>query len=101
MKTIDPAQVPSFLQQLERVIAERQASGGESSYTASLFAAGPVRIAQKVGEEGVELAIAGALGDRAAIVTEAADLLFHVLVLLKARDLALADVVAELERRQR
>jgi phosphoribosyl-ATP pyrophosphohydrolase/phosphoribosyl-AMP cyclohydrolase len=60
-----------------------------------------MRIAQKVGEEGVELALAGVGGDRAQVIGETADLLYHVLVLLAARDVSLADVVQELERRHR
>ena len=90
-----------FLQPLELVIEQRRTAGGEESYTAQLFADGPVRIAQKVGEEGVELAIAGAQGTQKEIVSEAADLLFHVLVLLKSRDLSLTDVSDELRRRHR
>lgn len=89
----------AFLIALETLIAERQAAAPEGSYTASLFQAGPMRIAQKVGEEGVEVALAGAAGDNQSVVSEAADLLFHLLVLLRARDIPLADVVTELERR--
>lgn len=92
---------PGFLAQLEAVIAERRTAAPDGSYTARLLAAGPDRIAQKVGEEGVELALAGASGDRTRIVSEAADLLYHTLVLLAARDVRLADVLAELERRHR
>lgn len=90
-----------FLERLERVIRERRIAAPGSSYTASLFAAGTTRVAQKVGEEAVELALAGAAGDRSAVVSEAADLLYHTLVLLAARDLALEDVVRELEARHR
>jgi phosphoribosyl-ATP pyrophosphohydrolase len=91
-----------FLITLENVIAERKASGGaEESYTASLLAAGSKRIAQKVGEEGVELALAGAEGNTQEIISEAADLIYHVLVMLGNFDLKLGDVVAELERRHR
>lgn len=89
----------SFLIALETLIAERQVAAPEGSYTASLFQAGPMRIAQKVGEEGVELALAGAAGEDRAVVSEAADLIFHLLVLLRARDIPLADVITELERR--
>jgi len=90
-----------FLQTLESVIEQRKSASKEGSYTAQLFADGPVRIAQKVGEEGVELAIAGAQGTQKEIVSEAADLLFHVLVLLKSHDLSLTDVSDELRRRHR
>ncbi len=89
----------SFLIALETLIAERQVAAPAGSYTASLFQAGPLRIAQKVGEEGVELALAGATGEKQAVVAEAADLVYHLLVLLRARDIALADVISELERR--
>jgi phosphoribosyl-ATP pyrophosphohydrolase/phosphoribosyl-AMP cyclohydrolase len=90
-----------FLQTLEAVIEQRKGAGSDESYTAQLFADGPVRIAQKVGEEGVELALAGAQGTQTEIVAEAADLLFHVLVLLKSHDLSLTDVSDELRRRHR
>jgi len=90
-----------FLQQLERVIAERRSAAPDGSYTASLLASGRQRIAQKVGEEGVELALAGVGDDRARVVAETADLLYHVLVLLAARDVSLDEVLQELERRHR
>ena len=90
-----------FLSQLETVIAERLKDAPEGSYTARLAAQGPLKIAQKVGEEGVELALAAAAQDRDRVTAEAADLLYHLLVLLATRDLTLADVVAELERRHR
>lgn len=91
----------SFLGSLEKVIDQRRTSPTGSSYTATLFASGQQRIAQKVGEEGVELALAGVGDDRAKIVSETADLLYHVLVLLAAREIRLAEVVEELERRHR
>lgn len=90
-----------FLRQLELVIAQRRSSAPDSSYTASLLASGNQRIAQKVGEEGVELALAGVGDDRARIVAETADLLYHVLVLLAARDVSLEEVLRELERRHK
>jgi phosphoribosyl-ATP pyrophosphohydrolase/phosphoribosyl-AMP cyclohydrolase len=90
-----------FLTTLEAVIASRRDSNASGSYTAQLFAAGLPRMAQKVGEEGVELAIAAVQDDDARVTSEAADLLYHLLVLLRARDLELADVVQELERRHR
>lgn len=90
-----------FLHQLELVIGERQSASPDSSYTASLLASGRQRIAQKVGEEGVELALAGVGDDRERVVAETADLLYHVLVLLAARGVRLDEVLQELERRHR
>lgn len=89
-----------FLAELETVIAARLADAdAESSYTARLAAGGPARMAQKVGEEGVEVALAGAAGDRDSLIAETADLLYHTLVLLRGRDVSLAEVSAELARR--
>ena len=90
---------PHFLAQLEAVVAERGAADPEESYTARLMAKGVKRIAQKVGEEGVEAALAATVGDREELTNEAADLLYHLLVLLRASDLTLADVTDELKRR--
>jgi len=90
-----------FLRQLEQVIAERRNADPASSYTASLLASGRQRIAQKVGEEGVELALAGVGDDRSQVVAETADLIYHVLVLLAVQQVSLAEVVQELERRHR
>ena len=73
----------SFLTDLEQVIADRQGADPKSSYTASLFARGVKRIAQKVGEEGVESALAAMAGDKEELKNEAADLIFHLLVLLQ------------------
>lgn len=91
----------SFLLQLEQVIAARKADASEHSYTAKLFRAGAARIAQKVGEEGVELALASVTGGREDVVSEAADLLYHMLVLLHGHEAGLTDVVSELERRHK
>ena len=88
-----------FLTKLETVIAARAASPGAESYTASLLRDGTKRIAQKVGEEAVELAIAAAAGKRDEVANEAADLVYHLLVLLHAKDLSLDDVVRVLEAR--
>jgi phosphoribosyl-ATP pyrophosphohydrolase/phosphoribosyl-AMP cyclohydrolase len=88
-----------FLGQLESIIQQRLRDGGEGSYTARLAAAGDKRMAQKLGEEAVELALAAVSGDRAEQLDEAADLVYHLLVLLNARGLNLADVSAVLERR--
>lgn len=90
-----------FLQKLEAVVAGRLENPPEGSYTARLAAQGVLKVAQKIGEEGVELALAAAAQDRDRVTAEAADLLYHLLVVLRLRDLTLADVVAELERRHR
>ncbi len=89
----------SFLTDLEQVIADRQGADPKSSYTASLFARGVKRIAQKVGEEGVESALAAMAGDKEELKNEAADLIFHLLVLLRSQDLALNDVIDVLKAR--
>jgi phosphoribosyl-ATP pyrophosphohydrolase len=89
----------SFLETLEGVIAQRLEDAPAGSYTAQLAAGGVKRVAQKVGEEATELALAAVGEDRARVTAEAADLLYHTLLLLKLREAALADVVAELERR--
>ena len=89
----------AFLGQLETIIQQRLRDGDESSYTARLAAAGDKRMAQKVGEEAVELALAAVSGDRKEQLDEAADLVYHLLVLLNTRALSLADVSAVLERR--
>lgn len=89
----------SFLSQLESVIEQRVSARPEGSYTARLWSEGPTRMAQKVGEEGVEVALAAVTQTPDKLVGEAADLLFHLTLLLKSRQLSLADVVAELERR--
>ena len=87
------------LARLEQTIAARAAADPSESWTAKLLASGPKRIAQKVGEEGVETALAGAAGDEAELASEAADLVYHLLVLLKARGLSLQDVLDVLESR--
>ncbi len=84
---------------LEATIRSRRASDAGSSYTASLFAKGRPKIAQKLGEEAVETVIAAFSGDDAAIVPEAADLIFHLCVLLADAGLSLDDVRAEIARR--
>lgn len=93
------AQRLAFLALLENIIANRIADQPESSYTAKLFAKGTGRIAQKVGEEGVETALAAVSRDDAGLVSECADLVFHLLVLLKSRELNLELVVEELKAR--
>ena len=89
----------TFLTTLEQVIGDRLNAPSQESYTASLAALGPKRIAQKIGEEGVELAIAAVAGDREEITNESADLLYHVLVMLGSQGIALSDVVDVLEAR--
>jgi phosphoribosyl-ATP pyrophosphohydrolase/phosphoribosyl-AMP cyclohydrolase len=89
----------SFLLELERVIAQRIVEAPEGSYTAKLYARGVRRVAQKVGEEGLEVALAGAGEPDDALVAECADLLYHLLVLLRSRSLPLAEVIEELRRR--
>jgi phosphoribosyl-ATP pyrophosphohydrolase/phosphoribosyl-AMP cyclohydrolase len=91
----------AFLERLQEIIRERLADAPAGSYTAKLAAQGILMVAQKVGEEGVELALAAAAQDRARVTAEAADLVYHVLLLLAMRELTLADVVAELEKRHR
>jgi phosphoribosyl-ATP pyrophosphohydrolase/phosphoribosyl-AMP cyclohydrolase len=88
-----------FLVRLEQIVAQRIADPPPNSYTAALVAEGLTRIAQKVGEEGVELALAAVAQSDEAVIGEAADLLFHTALLLKAKGLSLAQVVAELEAR--
>ena len=91
----------SFLEQLGTLIAERHKTMPEGSYTTSLFAEGKVRIAQKVGEEGVELALARMKDDSAEMANEAADLLFHMMVLLEDAGLSLADAISVLQDRHK
>ena len=89
----------AFLGALEAVIAQRMADRPEGSYTARLYAQGPKRIAQKVGEEGLEVALAAVAEADEKLVAESADLLYHLLLLLQSRGLRLEHVVAELESR--
>jgi phosphoribosyl-AMP cyclohydrolase / phosphoribosyl-ATP pyrophosphohydrolase len=95
------AQGLAFLAKLEQVVAQRIATRPEGSYTAKLLDAGITRIAQKVGEEGLELALAAVAQSDREVVNEAADLLFHTLLLLKVKGLSLAQVADELESRHR
>ena len=89
----------SFLTELETIIQQRLNEGAEDSYTARLVASGDKRVAQKVGEEAVELALAAISGDRQEQLDEAADLVFHLLVLLNSKGLSLTDVSAVLKQR--
>ena len=92
----------AMLAELERTIGERAATRAPSgSYTAKMLAAGVQRIAQKVGEEGVETALAAVAGDDDELAGEAADLLYHLVLLLHARGMRLADVAGTLAERRR
>lgn len=88
-----------FLAQLERILAERKNASAQSSYTASLYARGTKRIAQKVGEEAVETALAATVHDREETINEASDLVYHLLVLLQKENLDWATIVANLKKR--
>ena len=98
---LDEAPTPeiSFISDLERLIASRKGADSDSSYTASLYASGIKRIAQKVGEEGVETALAATVQDLDELKNESADLLYHLLVLLQASNLSLSDVIQVLKQR--
>lgn len=87
------------LNRLEATIRERRGGDPETSYVAKLTARGRAKIAQKVGEEGVETVIAAMADDAKAVTSEAADLIFHLAVLLADMGLSFADVAAELDRR--
>lgn len=87
------------LADLERIIADRAAADLTESWTAKLIAAGPARIAKKLGEEAVETVIAAVSEDEAALTAESADLIYHLLVLLRARGVPLQAVLDELGRR--
>lgn len=88
-----------WLGRLERIVAERATADPQTSYTARLLAEGPGKAAQKVGEEGVEVALAAVSRDASGLTEEAADLLFHLLVSLRSRNVSLSDVVAVLRQR--
>lgn len=88
------------LHRLEATIAQRMAADPSTSYVAKLHAKGLPKIAQKLGEEGVETVIAALSGSREELVGEAADLLFHLLVLLGEKQVPLAEVLAELDQRE-
>ena len=88
------------LYRLEAICAERRGAGTDSSYTAKLIAGGAPLIARKLGEEAVETIVAALSADRNAVIGEAADLLFHLVVLLGAQGITIAEIAAELERRE-
>ncbi|EIV8499502.1 bifunctional phosphoribosyl-AMP cyclohydrolase/phosphoribosyl-ATP diphosphatase HisIE [Vibrio parahaemolyticus] len=90
-----------WLHQLEQLLAARKIADPDSSYTASLYARGTKRISQKVGEEGVEVALAATSGDKAELVCESADLIYHLLVLLQDQGLSMNDVVNKLKERHK
>lgn len=90
-----------FIGRLESTIDQRMHSQPDDSYTAKLSRGGLRRIAQKIGEEGVELALAATQEDRGEVIAETADLVYHVLVLLRQRGMSFADVARELESRHR
>ncbi|MGP2518636.1 bifunctional phosphoribosyl-AMP cyclohydrolase/phosphoribosyl-ATP diphosphatase HisIE [Pantoea ananatis] len=89
----------TFLYQLEQLLASRKSADPDSSYTAKLYASGTKRIAQKVGEEGVETALAATVNDREELTNEASDLIYHLLVLLQDQDLDLSTIISNLRAR--
>lgn len=88
------------LARLADTIAARRGADPETSWTARMLARGPEKCAEKFGEEAIEAVIEAVRGDRARLIAEAADVLYHLLVMLAARDVTLADVLAELARRE-
>ncbi len=90
---------PFTLKDLEKIVAERAKASPDESWTARLLAAGPERAAKKFGEEAIEAVIAAATGQKSELVAESADVLYHLMVVLAARGVALDDVMAELEAR--
>lgn len=88
------------LDDLYALIAARKSADPKNSWTAQLLSSGPEKCAEKFGEEAIEAIIEAVKGDNAALTSEAADVLYHLLVMLAARDVPLCDVMAELERRQ-
>jgi len=89
----------AFVSTLEGVIEKRIAESPQGSYTARLFAEGPKRIAQKVGEEGLEVALAAVVETDDKVISESADLIFHLLVLLRSRGLSFQSIITELQSR--
>ncbi|MHA7866057.1 MAG: phosphoribosyl-ATP diphosphatase [Salipiger thiooxidans] len=88
------------LEELEQIVAARASASPDESWTAKLLAKGPEKCAEKFGEEAIEAIIEATKGDRERLTSEAADVLFHLLVMLRARDVSLAEVMTELARRQ-
>jgi phosphoribosyl-ATP pyrophosphohydrolase len=95
-----PSELGSALDRLWQVIESRRGADPQSSYTARLFSRGRIKIAQKLGEEAVEAVIEGVRDNRTALVSESADLLYHLLVLWAAAGVSPSDVAAELTRRE-
>ena len=87
------------LADLQAIIANRASAAPETSWTAKLLSQGPARVAKKFGEEAVEAVIAAVEGNSTELTTEAADVVYHLIVMLTSRGIAVADVMAELERR--
>lgn len=98
---VDEPRVGIILARLESIIASRKKQMPEGSYTADLFRKGPARVAQKVGEEGLEVALAAVQNNNAHIIEESADLLFHLFVLLQQHEIRVADVEEALKRRMK
>ena len=96
-----PHAASSMIGELDALVAARARERPDDSYTTKLLASGIARIAQKVGEEGVEVALAAVTGDDAQLLGEGADLIYHLIVLLRARGLSVRDVEAVLEQRHR
>jgi len=90
----------SALDRLAATIAARRGADPDTSWTAKLLANGPEKCAEKFGEEAIEAIVEAVKGDRQRLTAEAADVLYHLLVMLAARDVTLEDVSAELERRE-
>ncbi len=90
----------SVLDDLAATIETRKGADPDSSWTAKLLAAGPEKAAEKFGEEAIEAIVEAIKGDRERLTSEAADVLYHLLVMLASRDVALADVLDELQRRE-
>lgn len=88
------------LEDLEQIVATRASAAPEDSWTAKLLANGPEKVAEKFGEEAIEALIEAVKGDAQGLTSEAADVLFHLLVMLHSRGVSVADVMAELATRQ-
>jgi phosphoribosyl-ATP pyrophosphohydrolase len=99
-RSVPLPQAMDTLTRLEKTIAQRRSASPDESYVAKLNARGMPVIARKLGEEGVEAAIAALSGSREELVGEAADVLFHLMVMLGAKEIAFEEVLAELDRRE-
>ena len=87
------------LEELEQIVATRAAASVDESWTAKLLAKGPEKVAEKFGEEAIEALIEAVKGNNSGLTAEAADVIFHLLVMLHSRGVSVADVMAELDRR--